>query len=153
MSLLEPVNNTVIIGLGSNINPRTNISKAKKLLKKQSRFLGQSKFVKTKPVGYKKQNDYLNGAVMVATSRNPSSFKSILRKIESQLGRKRAVNRYGPRTIDLDILVWNGKIVGPEFHTRDFIRKSVLELMPGLAKKPLKRTSASRKRKNAFKIP
>ena len=135
---MSSAKNIVIIGVGSNINPKINIRKAKELLKNQSLVLGESKFVKTKPIGNKNQDDYLNGAILAATSQPRIKFKFTLRKIESQLGRKRrgaqAPARYGPRTIDLDILVWNGKIVGKDFYTRDFIRKSVLELMPGLTK-------------------
>lgn len=134
MSQIAPAQNIAIIGMGSNVSPEANVSKAKRFLKKHCLFLGESKFVKTKPVGYKEQNDFLNGAVVVATPQNRSQFKSTLKKIEAQLGRKRQANFYGPRTIDLDILVWNGKVVDRDFYTRNFIRQSVLELMPGLAK-------------------
>lgn len=131
---MTPAKNIVIIGVGSNINPKVNIRKAKELLKKQCPVLSESKFVKTKPIGDKNQNDYLNGALRVAVSQNRQRFKSTLKKIESKLGRKRGASPYDPRTIDLDILVWNGKVVGKDFYTRNFIRKSVLELMPSLAK-------------------
>jgi len=126
--------NIAVIGMGSNVNPKSNVPKAKRFLKKQCRLLGESKFIKTKPVGYKQQDDFLNGAVVVATAQTRSKFKSTLKRIETQLGRKRQANPYGPRTIDLDILVWNGKIVDRDFYTRKFIRQSVLELMPGLVK-------------------
>lgn len=132
MSRPSPVN-TVVVGIGSNINPRPNIRKAKKFLSEQCVLAAESKFIKTKPIGFTNQNDFLNGAVMITTPLNQARLKSVLKKIEFRLGRKREERKhYGPRTIDLDILVWNGKIVGRDFYTRDFTRQNVLELMPGL---------------------
>jgi 2-amino-4-hydroxy-6-hydroxymethyldihydropteridine diphosphokinase len=128
-----PILNTVIIGVGSNIDPQRNIVQAQKLLQKKCRFIAASRLVKTKPIGNKKQADFLNGTFIVATPLPQTRFKAVLKRIESQLGRKRGKDPYGPRTIDLDILVWNGKVVGKDYRTRDFIRKSAQELMPGLA--------------------
>ena len=125
--------NTVIIGIGSNINPKANIGKATKLLSQLCRFVAASKFIKTKPIGFKSQNDFLKGAILIATPLNHARLKSALKQIETRLGRNRQERHYGPRTIDLDILVWNGKVVGKDFYTRNFTRQSVLELMPGLS--------------------
>ena len=124
--------NTVIIGVGSNIRPKENIQKARKILSKQCQITAQSKFTKTKPVGYKNQNNFLNGALVILTPWTQTQLKSVLKKIELQLGRNQKRHSYGPRTIDLDILVWNGKIIDRDFYTRNFTRKSVLMLMPGL---------------------
>jgi 2-amino-4-hydroxy-6-hydroxymethyldihydropteridine diphosphokinase len=125
--------NTVIIGMGSNINPRLNIRKAKQLLARQFHLAAESKFVRTKPIGLKKQNDFLNGAVLITTPLSRSRLKLDLKQIEARLGRNVSARKhYGPRTIDLDILVWNGEVVGRDFYNREFTRKSVFELMPGL---------------------
>jgi 2-amino-4-hydroxy-6-hydroxymethyldihydropteridine diphosphokinase len=55
-----------------------------------------------------------------------------LKELESKLGRVNTDNRYGPRTIDLDILVWNGEVVDEEVYEREFLRKSIKELLPDL---------------------
>jgi len=56
-------------------------------------------------------------------------LRDILKKIEDALGRDRSGPAFGPRTMDLDIVVWNDKIVDDDYHTRDFLRNSVDALM------------------------
>jgi 2-amino-4-hydroxy-6-hydroxymethyldihydropteridine diphosphokinase len=125
--------NTVIIGLGSNIDPVFHIAEAKKYLARHCSLIKESRFVKTKPVGRCDQADFLNGAVMIQTDDVLPVFKAALKQLERQLGRTRkAANLYGPRTIDLDIIVWNRTIIDQDFYHRDFVRQSVLELLPDL---------------------
>ncbi len=124
--------NTAIIGLGSNINPKENIKHAESILSKQFHILASSKFVTTKPIGNRAQADFLNGAVLLETDLELQPFKTALRKIETSLGREENRNRFDPRTIDLDILVWNDKIIDQDFYTRPFIKSAVLELLPNL---------------------
>jgi 2-amino-4-hydroxy-6-hydroxymethyldihydropteridine diphosphokinase len=123
---------TVIIGLGSNMDPMFHIAEAKKYLAKQYRLIKESRFVKTKPIGFLDQADFINGAVMIQTQEDLPTLKSSLKQIEQQMGRKQKANPYGPRTIDLDILVWNQKIIDQDFYHRDFVRQAVLELSPNL---------------------
>jgi 2-amino-4-hydroxy-6-hydroxymethyldihydropteridine diphosphokinase len=52
--------------------------------------------------------------------------------LESELGRVKTDNKHGPRSIDLDILVWNGEIVDGEVYEREFLRRSIEELLPGI---------------------
>ena len=52
--------------------------------------------------------------------------------MEKDLGRVASAERFGPRTIDLDIVVWNGKVVDKDFYSRDYLKESVLELLPDL---------------------
>jgi len=124
--------NTAIIGVGSNVEPETNIKAAKNLLIREHVFLGESSFVKTRPMGYTKQDDFANGAFLTATDLDLDKFKSYLRMLESRLGRVRTDNPDGPRTIDLDIVVWNGEIIDFNFYRWDFLRNAVLELAPDL---------------------
>ena len=124
--------NTAVIGLGSNIAPQKNIKVAKTILSHEFTILAESKFVKTKPVGPIKQADFLNGALLVKTPLNRRQLKSKLARIEKKLGRKASANKFGPRTIDLDILVMNGRVVDNDFYARDFVQKSVLTLLPEL---------------------
>jgi len=124
--------NTAVIGLGSNIDPKENILKAKEALAKAYIVVAQSAFRQTNPVGYLPQASYINGAVLIQTSLKQEELKASLKKIERQLGRRKDFSKYGPRSIDLDILIWNNRIVDRDFYTREFIRESVLELIPDL---------------------
>ncbi|NIP39373.1 MAG: 2-amino-4-hydroxy-6-hydroxymethyldihydropteridine diphosphokinase [Candidatus Dadabacteria bacterium] len=120
--------NRVIVGVGSNINPAENVRRAKQLISEQHTIVKSSHFIKTKPIGFKEQDDFLNGGWLVNTSLDQKSFKKFLNFIEDKLGRKRTRNKYGPRTIDLDILIWNGSVVDDDYYERDFLRVVVKEL-------------------------
>ncbi len=63
---------------------------------------------------------------------DPSTFKSWLKNLEKKLGRVKSENKDGPRTIDLDIIVWNGKVVDSEVYEREFLINSINELLPEL---------------------
>lgn len=121
--------NDCIIGIGSNINPETNIPKMLKILEKHVEVLQVSTLLITKPIGIVNQPDFTNGAVKIHTTFKKSELKQLLKSIENQLGRDRTVLKSGPRCIDLDIVVWKGKIVDDDYYTRDFLQKSVGELL------------------------
>ena len=87
-----------------------------------------SPFIKTKPVGIIKQSDFINGAVKIETRMERDELKIFLKGIEDRLGRDRSAPKFGPRTIDLDIVVWNGKIIDDDYYSREFLRKSVDEV-------------------------
>lgn len=120
--------NTVAIGVGSNIDPNENIRKAKKYISKDHSLIRSSSFVKTKPVGYVNQADFINGALLVKTALNKKEFISYLKELENKLGRIRTSNKYGPRTIDLDVLIWNDKIIDQDCHEREFLKNCLSEL-------------------------
>ncbi len=120
--------NEAIIGIGSNIEAEKNITKMLVLLKNQVEVLKISSMIKTKPIGIINQADYTNGAVKINTELDQKQLNSILKKIEDVMGRDRTAPKFGPRCIDLDIVVWNDKIIDDDYYTRDFLRKSVEEL-------------------------
>ncbi|HKJ79590.1 MAG TPA: 2-amino-4-hydroxy-6-hydroxymethyldihydropteridine diphosphokinase [Prolixibacteraceae bacterium] len=120
--------NTVIIGIGSNINADENISKMLELLGAEVKIIKVSSFIKTKPIGIKNQPDFTNGAVKIKTGLVRKELKSVCKEIEYKLGRDRTTPKFGPRTIDLDIVVWNGEVVDEDYYTRDFLQNSVEEL-------------------------
>ena len=124
--------NLAVLGVGSNIDARRHIAKARELLTLEQTFLKESSFVATTPIGASPQPDYLNGAFLVSTKLDRDSFERYVKHLETRLGRVRTGDAYGPRTIDLDIVVWNGRIVNDDFHERDFVRNAVKELLPGL---------------------
>ncbi|HUU26855.1 MAG TPA: 2-amino-4-hydroxy-6-hydroxymethyldihydropteridine diphosphokinase [archaeon] len=127
--------NIAVISVGSNLDPRANVTRARDLLEKEQRFLGQSSFVVTRPIGPKDQPDFLNGAFLISTELDLQGLKDALKKIESGMGRVIGADKWGPRTIDLDIVVWNGEVVDNDFYERDFVRNAVIELLPQLAQK------------------
>jgi 2-amino-4-hydroxy-6-hydroxymethyldihydropteridine diphosphokinase len=127
--------NTVIIGVGSNIEAKRHVEQAKDLLFKEQHFLKESTFIPTSPIGFTNQPDFLNGAFLIETEMDKEEFLVYLKNIENRLGRVRAGDKNGPRTIDLDIVVWNGEIVCNDYYERDFVKNAVAELMPYLGPK------------------
>lgn len=120
--------NTCIVGIGSNIDADSNISKMLVILQNHVRIVKVSSMLRTKPIGIKNQPDYTNGAVKIESELNQEDLVALLKSIEDKMGRDRSVPKFGPRNIDLDIVVWNGEIVDPDYYTRDFLKKSVKEL-------------------------
>jgi 2-amino-4-hydroxy-6-hydroxymethyldihydropteridine diphosphokinase len=120
--------NRSVVGLGSNINPYFNIEQALNHLKEDHRLIKVSVLAVTEPVGFKDQPDFINGAVLVETEMEREEFRQYLKHIEGRLGRKRTRNKYGPRTIDLDIVIWNGDVVDKDYYTRVYLKKSVNEV-------------------------
>jgi 2-amino-4-hydroxy-6-hydroxymethyldihydropteridine diphosphokinase len=121
--------NEVIIGIGSNLNAENSIRKVLEILAEQFEIQKVSEFVKTKPIGITEQPDFMNGAAKIRTSENQNNLEHLLKQIEDQMGRDRSVPKFGPRCIDLDIVVWNGEIVDDDYYTRDFLQKSVQEII------------------------
>jgi 2-amino-4-hydroxy-6-hydroxymethyldihydropteridine diphosphokinase len=124
--------NIAAIGVGSNINPDYNIKKAKQILTKDHKLLGSSSFIKTRPIGFKDENDFLNGAFLISTDLKFEEFIEYLKKVEKKLGRIKSYKKFSSRTIDLDLVVWNEKIIDKDFFTRKFLRHSIIELLPNL---------------------
>lgn len=120
--------NECIIGIGSNIGAEINIPEMLKLLGTRLEIVQVSKMVKTKPIGIAEQPDYTNGAVRIRTEMNLETLSSYLKKLEDQMGRDRSQAKFGPRNIDLDILIWNNTIIDQDYYTRDFLRNSAAEL-------------------------
>lgn len=125
-------NNRAVIGVGSNLDPEGHISTARSEMIKSHRLLSASRFVTTKPVGYADQPDFVNGAWLIQTDWKQEKLVRWLHALEDRLGRVRTANRNGPRTIDLDLVVWNGRIIDPDVYTRQFLKQAVIEVCPEL---------------------
>ena len=97
----------VVIGLGSNIDPEANLEQAVLELKSRFKVSKQSQWTRTKPIGIQDQPDFYNGALLMETELEQQILKKELKRIEDILGRDRSLPKFGPRTIDLDILIWN----------------------------------------------
>ena len=122
----------VVIGLGSNIDPEANLEQAVQELKSRFKVSKRSQWTRTKPIGIQDQPDFYNGALLMETELEQQSLKKELKLIEDILGRDRSLPKFGPRTIDLDILIWNKKVVDEDYYERDFLRKGVEEIIPDL---------------------
>ena len=124
--------NTAVVSVGSNIKPERNVQAARELVAAEHELLGCSDFVRTAPIGRPGQPDFLNGAFLVRTPLSRSRFRVSLKAIENRLGRRRSHDKFAARRIDLDIVVWNGQVVDPDYHARDFVRKACRQLLPEL---------------------
>ena len=118
--------------MGSNIDPEKNIKKAQEAIASEFNLIQASTFIKTEPVEFKEQPMFVNGAVLIETVIDYRELKARLNDLETKLGRVRTENKNGPRTIDLDILVWNEDIVDKYVYEREFLAESVKELLPEL---------------------
>ncbi|MDP1950628.1 MAG: 2-amino-4-hydroxy-6-hydroxymethyldihydropteridine diphosphokinase [Nitrosomonas sp.] len=120
--------NECIIGIGSNINPENNIQTSLMILAREVEVKGTSSWVKTTPIGITDQDDFVNGAVKICTTMTIEELTHYLKRLEDRLGRDRALPKFGPRVIDLDIIVWNDEIVDDDYYIRDFVRNAIDEL-------------------------
>ncbi|HUZ17042.1 MAG TPA: 2-amino-4-hydroxy-6-hydroxymethyldihydropteridine diphosphokinase [Spirochaetia bacterium] len=130
----------VFIGVGSNIDPEENVVRALRSLTAHVRALSSSTFYRTRALGGPPQPDYANGVVKARTSLSPLELKELLRRIETENGRVRSSDRYAPRTIDFDLLLYGDRIVSepgltipsPDILERPFVMIPLLELEPTL---------------------
>lgn len=121
-----------VIAIGSNIGPRENIPRAIAAIASRHRILNQSPVVPTEPVGPPGQPPFINTAVLVETDLDQDALRQCLRGIEDALGRTRPADKYAPRTIDLDIVVWNGRIIDDDVRRRPYLAAAVGRLCPEL---------------------
>ncbi len=130
------------IGFGSNIGDRlVHIQNAIQTLSKTEGITLQkiSSLYKTDPVGYEAQAQFLNGVAAIHTTLSPLSLLHTLKDIETAIGRKHRI-RWGPREIDLDILIYGDlclrteKLIlpHPEMHLRSFVLVPLAEIAPDL---------------------
>ena len=112
--------NTVYISIGSNIHPERFVPKAIELLKNNPHLdaFQVSSFYKSKALERPDQTPYSNGVARFQTTLDPLTLKTeVLRKIEYQCGRVREEDRFAPRTIDLDIILFGDLQIDDETMT------------------------------------
>lgn len=131
---------TTYLGLGSNLGDRlANLQAAVEGLHDQAgvRVVVSSRVWETAPVGGPPQPDYLNAVVRAETDLSPRDLLEACRRVEEGLGRVRA-ERWGARTIDVDVLLYDGRSVDepglvvphPRMRERAFVVLPLLELDP-----------------------
>jgi 2-amino-4-hydroxy-6-hydroxymethyldihydropteridine diphosphokinase len=134
--------NRVYVGVGANLGtPRETIAAALALLDQESdiELVAVSTLRETDPVGYEDQPRFVNGVVQLGTELSPRELLARLLAIETRLGRVRGQGpRFGPRTIDLDLLLYGDETVDepgltvphPRLHERRFVLEPLAELDP-----------------------
>jgi 2-amino-4-hydroxy-6-hydroxymethyldihydropteridine diphosphokinase len=131
----------VYLSIGSNMGKRKeNLVKAvTEIHKTIGKVARQSKIYETQPWGKKDQNAFLNQVIMINTIASPKDVLADIAIIEKDMGRDRK-EKYGPRTIDIDILMYGKRIVKdknleiphPEMHNRAFVLVPMMEIAPQL---------------------
>ncbi|HEY6028987.1 MAG TPA: 2-amino-4-hydroxy-6-hydroxymethyldihydropteridine diphosphokinase, partial [Gaiellaceae bacterium] len=98
------------VGVGANLGDReATIREAVRLLGDE--VVAVSRLRETEPWGYADQPPFLNGAILLETGLEPRALLDRLLAVERELGRSRDGPRYGPRTIDLDLLLYGDRVV------------------------------------------
>jgi 2-amino-4-hydroxy-6-hydroxymethyldihydropteridine diphosphokinase len=131
---------TVYLGVGSNLEPETNVPAAVERLAAVLALTGVSTFYRTAPLEGRVQPDYWNGVVAGQTRLEPPVLKASLVAIENGLGRQRTGDRYASRTLDLDLLLCGDRVIDrpglrlpdPDLRVRPFLAWPLLELAPDL---------------------
>jgi len=118
------------LNLGSNIEPEKNLVRAVELLHDYGEVLRVSNAWESRSVGIKGPN-YLNACVLLQTPfTQPDLKKNIIRPIEAKLGRERSENKYAPRTIDIDIVLFDGRPYNDKFWRFAFVIVPLAEIHP-----------------------
>ena len=131
------------IGLGANLdNPHRQVLLAIETLSLASgcKCLSVSSLYRSHPMGPQDQPDYVNAVMSIETSLSPLALLDILQSIEQQQGRVRGIEQWGPRTLDLDLLLYSDqmidlprlKIPHPGLHERSFVLYPLNEIAPAL---------------------
>ncbi len=133
----------VYLGLGANLDaPLQQLQQAVNALMQlpQSQLAAVSSFYGSKPMGPQDQPDYVNAVAALDTRLAPEALLDQLQRIELEQGRQRKDQRWGPRTLDLDILLYGDQRISttrltvPHYglHQREFVVYPLLELAPDL---------------------
>ncbi|HGA2727831.1 TPA: 2-amino-4-hydroxy-6-hydroxymethyldihydropteridine diphosphokinase [Enterobacter hormaechei] len=131
------------IAIGSNLaSPLEQVNAAVQALGEipQSRIVAVSSFYRTPPLGPQDQPDYLNAAVVLDTELNAETLLDNTQRIELHQGRVRKAERWGPRTLDLDIMLFGDEVINTERLTvphydmknRGFMLWPLFEVAPNL---------------------
>jgi 2-amino-4-hydroxy-6-hydroxymethyldihydropteridine diphosphokinase len=140
---------TIYLGLGSNLGDRAaHLEEALALLGERGvEIVNRSSLYATEPVGFAPQHWFLNCAVEAATQLMPRQLLRTTQQVERDLGRRRTV-RNGPRTVDIDILLYGSNAISmpdleiphPRIAERRFVLVPLREIAPGLHHPTLRRT-------------
>ena len=142
----------VFLGLGSNLGDREGyLDTAVDELAKDSAInvIKVSSYIETEPYGPVDQPDFMNGVCEIETYLEPDELLDIIHDIEAEAGRERIIH-WGPRTLDIDILLFDDVIMNtetltiphPEMHKRAFVLKPLVEIAPNIYHPAYMKTAA-----------
>ena len=118
------------LNIGSNIEPRRNLPLAIRLLRQYGQVKGISNVWESHAFG-SNGPDFLNACILFLTSLNAHDLKEqVIRPIETELGRVRSPDKYAPRTIDIDIVLFDDEPFGWEFWSNAFVVVPLADLLP-----------------------
>jgi 2-amino-4-hydroxy-6-hydroxymethyldihydropteridine diphosphokinase len=131
------------VGLGANLGDREPTLRAavEALAAEEGiEVVAISTLRETEPVGVGEQPQFLNGAAALKTTLSARELLDRLLEIEQRFGRVRISGEHGPRTLDLDLLLYGGEVIDepglalphPRLHERRFVLEPLAELVPGL---------------------
>lgn len=134
---------TAYIAVGSNMGRRReNCCRGIEALAAAQgcRLVETAPCYRTAPVGYLDQDWFVNTMVKIETVLEPSDLLSLLKSIENEVGRRPSGVRFGPRVLDMDILIYGDRIVGepgltvphPRMHERRFVLVPFCDIDPGI---------------------
>jgi 2-amino-4-hydroxy-6-hydroxymethyldihydropteridine diphosphokinase len=134
----------VFVGIGSNQGDRLQrISDAARALGATAgvQVVQMAPIIETEPMGGPPQGPYLNTAVELSTALTPQQLLATLQAIERRLGRAPSAQRWAPRPIDLDLLLYDDRVVNdpqltiphPRMHERRFVLEPLAQLAPQLS--------------------
>ena len=137
---------TAYIALGSNLpspagSPHETLDAAILRLSELGKVIARSSYYSTEPVGYADQPAFLNAAVALETTLDPHALLDRLLTIERSLGRDRSHGiPNGPRTLDLDLLLYGNRVIRteslqlphPRMSQRPFVLQPLAEIAPDL---------------------
>lgn len=140
--------NLVYLSLGSNVGDRQGqLREARARLDALGRVVAVSSVYETEPVEFTQQPWFLNCALALETSKTPQQLMAAILQIEEEMGRRR-VQKKGPRSIDIDILLFDGTVIDstdltvphPSLHQRRFVLEPLAEIAPDVLHPVLKKT-------------
>jgi 2-amino-4-hydroxy-6-hydroxymethyldihydropteridine diphosphokinase len=138
----------VILSLGSNIYPSRHLNLALNALNEKYELVKVSRVYETSPVKLKKQPPFWNMVVAIQTNDNPLEIREWLKALERKAGRIPQKNPYGPRTLDVDLILWKNQIKKTskftiphsDIATKAFVLFPLVEILPNLRHPKLKKT-------------
>ena len=144
---------TVFISVGSNLGHQLdNCLKGIAALTEsgESVLVGVSRFFRTSPVDYTDQDWFVNAAVKISTTMAPLTLLENLVAIQQRMGRKVDTVRFGPRVLDLDILLYDDRVIRtprlevphPRMHKRAFVLRPICDINPSIIHPVLGQTVA-----------
>lgn len=123
----------VFVSVGSNVDPEKNVTRALRLLNHEVGIRAVSTFYRTPALNRPQDPPFINGVVEVGDALGPVDLKNLLQNIERAVGRERTADRYAPRTLDLDLLLYGDQTIPhPDIRERPFVAIPLLELAPDL---------------------